>query len=214
MDILRTRRVSIAVSLGVGLALGLIGPLASQWDNPACVVLSLVFSGGWSWVCYAFLVGYFCQSRIQSAVLPSLGLIVAVVAYYLKKDFSPTLPAGMEAEVISSSNSSGIIAWGVVAIIIGGPLGLCGNVARTPRFHGLPFRLIVPFVTFVETSMRLIKEADGQRPVILATWTTVRLISVAVALALMGNSIWGWWLARHNRSSRMEDPADEGVTPT
>ncbi|MFB7265772.1 hypothetical protein ACFCXH_27070 [Streptomyces nojiriensis] len=197
MRIPRTRLVPVGVSLGAGLLLGLLSPLANKWDNPACVALGLVFSSGWSWACYAFLVGCFCRSRIESTVLASLGLTVGVVTYYLFKDFSPTLPAGIEAaEVVSTDNSSGIVFWGMAAFVLGGPLGFFGNVARTPGVYGLPFRLIVPLVAFLETSVRLTREAEGQGLVTTVTWTVMRFVAAAVALALVGHSIWDWRRSR------------------
>ncbi|MFG2980273.1 DUF6518 family protein [Streptomyces sp. NPDC048258] len=210
-----TRLVPVVAPLAVGLLLGLAGPIANKWDNPACVALGLAFSGGWSWACFAFLVGYFRRSKIESTVLASLGLTVGVLTYYLTKSISPTLPAGMDgAEVVSSDNSSGVLFWGLAAFIIGGPLGFFGNVARTSDIYGLLFRLIVPLVAFIETSMRLTNEADDQSPVTVVTWTSIRFIAVAVALALVGHWIWGWRRARHSRSSRLDDPARKGVTPT
>ncbi|MFH9245746.1 hypothetical protein ACH4NT_19985 [Streptomyces lydicus] len=196
MHILRIRLVPVVATLGVGLLLGLVGPIADKWDNPVGVVLGLVFSGGWSWACYASLVGFFCRSKIESMVLSSLGLTVGVAAYYLIKAIRPTLPAGIEGEVVSSGNYSAILYWGMAAFIIGGPLGFFGNVARTPGIYGLPCRLIVPLVAFIETSMRLANEADGQSPVTVATWTVIRFVAVAVALALVGHWIWGWRRAR------------------
>lgn len=96
MRFLRTRVVPVAVSLGAGLLLGLVGPVAGEWDNPVCVAVSTVFSSGWPWACYAFLVGYFRRSKIESALLPSLGLAIGVVTYYLFKSMNLTIPAGME----------------------------------------------------------------------------------------------------------------------
>jgi hypothetical protein len=43
MRFLRTRIVPVTVSLGAGLLLGLVGPVAGKWDNPVCVAVSTVF---------------------------------------------------------------------------------------------------------------------------------------------------------------------------
>ncbi|MFD3585563.1 hypothetical protein [Streptomyces sp. NPDC058683] len=189
----------------MGLLLGLAGPLAEKCGNPDCVTLNAVFSSGWSWACYAFLVGYLRRSKIESALLSSLGLAVGVVAYYLFKYLSPTIPAGLESGAVSEGISSGMFVWGIAAFILGAPLGLFGNLARIPGVGGLPFRLVVPFVTFFETSMRLATEADRQRVVVEITWTVIRFIAAAVALALVGHTIRSWWHARRTHSSGSDE---------
>src|SRR2546423_8110274 len=78
------RAASFAVPLGLGLLLGLIGPVAEHWGGPGAAV-GAVFTGGWPWACYAFLVGYFRRSKIESVVLAPLGLAIGVVASYLTK---------------------------------------------------------------------------------------------------------------------------------
>lgn len=196
--------------LGVGLLLGLAGPLTEKWDNPVCDTLNLVFSDGWSWVCYAFLVGYFGRSKIESALLSSSGLAVGVVTYYLFKFLSPTIPAGLESGATSEGIFSGMLAWGIAAFVLGAPVGLSGNLARIPSARGLPFRLIVPLVAIFETSMRLTAEADGQRAVVLITWNVIRFIAGAVALALISHAIWSWWHSRRTRSSKSEGPRARG----
>lgn len=209
----RTRVAPLAASLGAGLLLGLVGPVAGKWDNAVCVALSLVFSGGWSWACYAFLVGYFRRSKIESALLSSLGLAVGVVTYYLFKDMSPTVPAGLESGASGEGLSSRILVWGIAAFALGAPVGLLGNLARVPGVGGLPFRLMVQLVAFYETSMRLTAEADGQGLVVGMTWNVIRFVAGAVALALVGHTIWSWWHARRTRSSRSDEHrAREGTT--
>ncbi|MFG2206066.1 hypothetical protein [Streptomyces sp. NPDC048638] len=102
--------------------------------------MDVIFSGGWSWACYAFLVGYFRQSKIESVILAPLGLAIGVVTYYLFKDsILAAAPDGLQAG--ASGSGSQIVAWGVLAFAFGAPLGLLGNVARVPGVGGLFFRL-------------------------------------------------------------------------
>ncbi|MCX5169747.1 hypothetical protein [Streptomyces antibioticus] len=159
--------------------------------------MGAVFTGGWPWACFAFLVGYFRRSKIESVVLAPLGLAVGVVTYYLTKGSLASL-GGMD---YSGAASSGVVLWGVLAFLFGAPLGLLGNVAQVPGIGGLFFRLLIPLVTYYETSMRLEMESRGPSQVVLGTWTTVRFTAVAVAVALVGHTVWGWWRSRRVRST-------------
>ncbi|MEU9183957.1 hypothetical protein AB0D14_05190 [Streptomyces sp. NPDC048484] len=159
--------------------------------------MGAVFTGGWPWACYAFLVGYFRRSKIESVVLAPLGLAIGVVTYYLAKGNLASL-GGLDS---AGAGSSGIALWGVLAFLFGAPLGLLGNVAQVPGIGGLFFRLLVPLVAYYETSMRLEMESRGPSQVVLGTWTTVRFTAIAVAVALVGHTVWGWWRSRRIRSA-------------
>ncbi|MFF3518048.1 hypothetical protein [Streptomyces sp. NPDC002573] len=89
----------------------------------------------------------------------------------------------------------------MLAFSFGAPLGLLGNLAQVPGIGGLFFRLLIPLVAFYETSMRLETESRGPSLVVLGTWTTVRFTAVAVAVALVGHTVWGWWRSRRIRSA-------------
>lgn len=211
MRFTRARVVPVTASLGAGLLLGLVGPSAGKWDNPVCVAASITLSSGWPWACYAFLVGYFRRSKIESALLPSLGLIIGVAAYYLFKDMNPTIPAGMESGAsipsgMESGASSGgqILVWGIAAFVFGAPVGLVGNVARTPGVGGLLFRLLVPLIAFFEATQRLSTEADSQGPVFAMTWNVTRVAACVVAAALIGHTVWSWRVRRSRADGRTE----------
>ncbi|MFF1493528.1 hypothetical protein [Streptomyces sp. NPDC058304] len=206
--------MSVAVSLVAGLLLGLVGPVVGKWDNPVCVAMGIVFSSGWPWACYALLVGYFRRSKIESALLASLGLAIGVVTYYLFKDMNPTIPAGMEsatsipAGMESGTSSEGqILVWGIAAFVFGAPVGLMGNVARTPGVGGLLFRLVVPLIAFFEATQRLSVEADSQGPVFAITWNVTRIAACVVAVALMGHTVWSWRVRRSRADGRTEAAA-------
>ncbi|MBZ9644666.1 hypothetical protein [Streptomyces sp. PSKA30] len=145
-------------------------------------------------------MGYFCRSKIEAALLSSLGLTIGVVAYYLFKDLSPAIPAGLESGATGEGISSKVLWWGVAAFIFGAPVGLFGNMARIPGVGGLLFRLIVPLVAFFETSMRLTVEMDGQRAAAVNTWRVIQFVACALALALVSHTVRNWWRARRARS--------------
>ncbi len=214
MHFSRTRIVPITASLAAGLLLGIAGPLAGKSESPVGAALNLILSGGWSWACYAFLVGYFRRSKIESALLSSFGLTIGVIAYYIYKDISPVAPVGLESGASGEGLSSRIIVWGVAAFILGAPMGLLGNLARAPGTGGLLCRLTVPLVAFYETSMRLAVEADGQGPIVGTTWHVIRFAAVAVALALVVHAVWSWWQVRRDSSwGTNEHRTGGGVTP-
>ena len=199
--LLRTYVTPIAVSLGTGLILGLIGPAAGKWDNAFCAALSLIFSGGWPWACYAFVVGYCCRSKIMSAALAFTGLTVGVIVYYVFKYISPDVPVGAKFTT-GEGFSSGIILWGIFALVLGAPMGLIGHLARRRDLIGLPFQLAVPLVAFFETKMRLDVEANGQDLVTVITWNVIQYAAGAIILLLAGRASWAFWRRHRNRSPR------------
>ncbi|MFF0219666.1 hypothetical protein [Streptomyces vinaceus] len=214
MRFMHARVASAAASLGAGPLLGLLGPVAGKWDTPVGVAVGVVFSSGWPWACYAFLVGYFRRSKIEAALLASLGLAIGVVTYYLFKEANPTIPAGMEsaasvpAGMESGTSGAGqILVWGIAAFVFGAPLGLMGNVARTPGIGGLLFRLLVPLIAFFEATQRLNVEADSQGPVFSATWNVTRVAACAVAVALVGQTVWSGRVRRRDGDRPTETAA-------
>ncbi|THA37438.1 hypothetical protein E6W17_20870 [Streptomyces sp. A1547] len=204
-DLSLGRAVSLALPLGAGLLLGLVGPFAEKWGSPVGVVVGVIFSSGWSWACFAFLVGYFRQSKIESTILASFGLAIGVVAYYISKDWGSIGQDGMATGVSSGGTSSKIEAWAFFAFAFGAPLGFLGNVARVPGVGGLFFRLLIPLVAYYEMSMRLADEARGLDSIIVNLWTVIRVIAVVAALAMVGHTIWSFWRDRRSRYSRSEE---------
>ncbi|MEU6299361.1 hypothetical protein [Streptomyces erythrochromogenes] len=191
-----------------------MGPIAGKGDNPLLVAVSIAFSSGWPWACYAFTVGYFRRSKIESALLASLGLTIGVVTYYVFKDMNPTIPAGME---IATSVPEGmepqgagqgqILLWGTAAFVLGAPVGLMGNVARTPGIGGLLFRLVIPFTAFFEATQRLRVEAESEGAVFALTWQVTRVAACVVAVALIGHTVWSWRVRRRRADGRPEAAA-------
>ncbi|MEY2233595.1 hypothetical protein [Streptomyces sp. BF23-19] len=194
--------MSIFLALVAGAVIGALGALSGKFDTPIFHITGLVFSGGWSWACLAFLVGYARRSKIESAVLASSTLAVGVVVYYTLKWLSPVAPIGMSADGMEVEGvSSGMLAWGIAAFLFGAPMGLFGNLARIPGIGGLLFRLLVPLIAFVETSARLEAEA-GNAAFGDVTWGTIRVLAVLIALALVGHVVWGWARSARKRESQ------------
>lgn len=202
----RSRIVPIATVLGAGVLLGIVGPFASRFDNPTLQAVGVVFSVGWSWACFAFLVGYFRRSRIEASLLASSALAVGVAVYYLFKFLSPNVPAG--GHVISGAGdglASRALFWGVAAFAIGAPIGFLGSMARTPGIGGLGFRLLVPVIAFAEASLRLaVKVDDSQGQVVEMVWVSVRALSAVAVVLLVGQAVWS---RRHGRGTRQPVPA-------
>lgn len=71
-------------------------------------------------------------------------------------------------------------------------MGLIGNLARIPGIAGLSFRLLIPLIAFYETSLRLDGEAATAGRVPEVTWSTIRVLAVLAAVALVGHTLWGW----------------------
>lgn len=205
----RTRVMPIVVALVAGMALAVMGPLMGKFDNPICHAAALVFSGGWTWACFAFLVGFSRRSKIESALLASSALTVAVVVYYVFKFMLPTAPVG---RVISSGAGEGlaskILVWGIAAFVFGAPLGLFGNIARTHGIGGLPFRLLIPLTAFIETSARLDTEAHSQGLVVEITWNAIRIAAGAAFVALLVHGLMTW---RAQRDTPDPDAVEVGA---
>ncbi|MFI7360342.1 hypothetical protein ACIBTP_41365 [Streptomyces avidinii] len=176
------------------MTIGALGALAGKFSNPVFHVLSIVFSGGWSWACFGFLVGSLRRWKVESAWLASSALAIGVIVYYLLKNLTPVVPIGMPAssDPSGSNISSGIYVWGAVALFFGAPMGLFGNLARISGIVGLPFRLLVPLIAFYETSWRLDVEAASAGPVAANTWGMIHVAAVVAAAALVGYTVWRW----------------------
>ncbi|MFG1807061.1 hypothetical protein [Streptomyces sp. NPDC049040] len=215
----RARVVPAVLSLGAGLPLGLVGPVAGKWDDPVSVAVSIVFSSGWPWACYAFMVGFLHRSTVKSALLASSGLAIGVVTYYLFKDMYPAIPAGavpaasVPAGMESGASSGGkILVWGMAAFVFGAPLGIVGNIARTPGVGGLPFRLLVPLIAFFEATQRLGTEADTQGTTFSTTWNVIRVAAVVTAVAVVGHTARSR-PARRTTHGDTDVPADVPAVP-
>ncbi|MFI6052773.1 hypothetical protein ACIBCO_22160 [Streptomyces violascens] len=189
------------LTIGAGAALGLLGPIAEKFSNPVCQAVGVVFTGGWPWACFAFMVGYYRRSWIEAVLIAPSALAVGVVVYYLAKALRPT---GLGNAVHGSAGniSSMTIVWCIGALVLGAPLGVIGYLAATPGVAGLSFRLLIPVIAFMETGWRQGTAGGLESPVAAVTWGAVHVGAVAVAVALVGHTVWSWRTRRSQPDGR------------
>ncbi|MEU1316854.1 DUF6518 family protein [Streptomyces tibetensis] len=192
----RSRSAKIIAAPTVGILIGALGPLLMTVDNPIGHATHLAVSGGWSWAALAFAFGIAGKSKVESAILAPVALVVAVISYYLTKvgqgEFTTldlnALPAA--SPYVSWGAFLGkTFFWCVAACILGPVLGLAGHLAKDRRLRSLPFRLLVPLVTIAEMSERLRTEASLQGAVAYITWSAILVTALVVAIALVGHAI-------------------------
>ncbi|AXQ58560.1 hypothetical protein [Streptomyces koyangensis] len=179
-------------AVAAAVLLGVSGPLlmtAQAWPVQAA---HLVLSAGWSWAALAFGLGTRARSLAGSARLGTCAPVIAVFAYYLVKaaqgqfatmDMSD--PADPAAATYFSWHGflSATLLWSLYACLLGPLLGMAGYAARRGPCR-TPYLWVVPAVAVAETTLRLGAEAAWADPVVVATWTTVRVLAVlAVAAA-------------------------------
>lgn len=199
MSSLRSHILAPVAALTVGAMLGILAPLLGTVGGSIGNAASLVLSAGWTWAALAFCVGLARKARMESVILASASLLVAVIAYYVTKlshgefltaDLND--PSGGATHVDWYGFLSKTVVWCIVACILGSLFGLAGNLARNRGLRGLPFRVLVPLVAIVDTSQRLQFDAPLQGPVAATTWTVIRLIAVAAILVLVVITRWAW----------------------
>ncbi|MFD7438185.1 DUF6518 family protein [Streptomyces sp. NPDC059861] len=182
----RSFLIALVVAVAAGAALGFLAPSLEVLDSPAAHVAHLVLAAGWSWGALAFCAGLARQSRIESAALGAISLIVGVIVYYLTKLARSQF---LTADIIEVDwSGSKTFFWCLAASFLGVIVGLAGNLARDGGFRGLPFRLMIPLLVIVETTQRLRFEAPLQGPVVGMTWSLERLAAVAAVIVLIAGA--------------------------
>ncbi len=196
-------------ALTVGAMLGILAPLLLAVGGSIGHVVDLVLSAGWAWAALAFCVGLARKSRMESAILASASLLMAVIAYYVTQAGQGVfLTADLNApprgttQVDWQGFLSMMAFWCIVACVLGPFLGLAGNLARNHGLRGLPFRVLIPLVAIVDTSQRLYFDAPLQGQIATTTWSVIRLMAVAVILALVGHALITWWSRPSARQAR------------
>ncbi|MGW6356608.1 DUF6518 family protein [Streptomyces sp. NPDC055092] len=192
--------ITIAVVVGVGVIVGVGGPLFLSTGGEASLVASVVLSAGWSYAALAFGVGMLeATSKARAAVLGTVSLIVAVLAYYLVKawqgdyetaDLSDT--TGQTTTFAFGEFLSATVVWWVVASITGPILGLSGHLARKSRFR-VVFQVVVPVVAIAEMSMRIQSEASRQDSIVVTTWGVIRGMAIVAVVSLVGYALFDAW---------------------
>ncbi|MGA5227270.1 DUF6518 family protein [Streptomyces koyangensis] len=192
----RSRAVTIIGSPAIGILIGALGPLLMTVDNPIGHATHLVVSGGWSWAALAFACGIAGKSKVESAILATVTLVVAAISYYLIKvsrgEFATVDPNSLSVATPYVSWADFLnktFFWCVAACILGPVLGLAGHFAKDRRLRGLPFRLLVPLVAIVEMSERLRLEASLQGAVAYITWSAILVTAVVAAVVLVRRTI-------------------------
>ncbi|MFK0256756.1 hypothetical protein [Streptomyces sp. NPDC090445] len=195
---MRSLTSAIVLPVVVALAVGMSGPLLQAAGGPAGHVVGVALVSGWMYALIAFGTGLVARSRAGAALTAWGALVVTVIAYYATKaaqgdfrvpDFDD--PAN-RAEVFGWNEFLSVIAvWCVFATLLGPLCGLAGHLSRAgsgPRrpLLRLPFRLVIPAVVVVETTVRLAHETGGPDGSVVGTvWTVTRLLALAAALLLV-----------------------------
>ncbi len=195
-------------ALTAGAMLGILAALLLAVDGSVGHAVYLVLAAGWSWAALAFCIGLARNRRMESAILASASLLTAVITYYLAKlghgDFltaDVNDPSGRTRMISWYEFWSVTVSWCIAACVAGPLLGLAGNMARNHGFRSLPFRVLVPLVAIVDTSQRLKFDAPMQGSVAVTTWSVIRLVAVAIVVALIGHTLTTWGLRSIRRQS-------------
>lgn len=101
----------------------------------ARMTLSELVNAGALWAGLGVLSGWLVRGRAQAVVAGIIALLTACVVHY-----GVGLALGMFDAGVWADNSS----WFLAAVILGGPLGLVGAIARRPDGWGIGARLVVP----------------------------------------------------------------------
>lgn len=187
-----------------GIAVGVSGPLLLTTSSAAGEVAHLTLSAGWSWAALSFLSGTIGKSKAQSAAFGTISLLIAVISYYLTKAIQGDF---LQADLADHTGQTMVIAWGdflsmtalwcFAGAVLGPLLGIAGHLSRNGTYQ-LPFRVAVPLIAIVETTMRLGAEASMQKGLVATTWSTTRVLAVVAIIALAG---WAAFGSRRRRSA-------------
>ncbi|MGI5438856.1 DUF6518 family protein [Streptomyces shenzhenensis] len=195
---LRSLALAGVTALTAGAVFGVLAPLLEPVGIPVVHAIHLVLAAGWSWSALAFCVGLAQESRLRAAVLASVSLMAAVFAYYVTKlekgKFQLLVDMKDPAQgtqVHWAGFLSATVIWCIAAAVLGPILGLAGNLAWDRGVGGLPFRVLIPVLAVVETSVRLRFEASSQGALAGTAWSVTRLVAVAVIAVLVAHVVIG-----------------------
>jgi hypothetical protein len=120
-----------------------VGQLSGEADTQlaARFTISKLLNAGTVWAGLGVLSGWLVRRPVQAAAAGTVSCLLALVAHYGLGRVLGLFDAGVWAD-----NSS----WFVAAIILGGPLGLVGAIARRSDLWGLAARLVVPVAAILE----------------------------------------------------------------
>ena len=171
------------------------GPFATTPEQgvPWLQYVSSWVGTAWAWAMFAFAVGWLTR-RPRPAVLQAvLGLLVAVVAYYVC-DWA--LGYSASVDVID------IVTWSVIALFVAPPMALLGVFARKPNRWSLLAGLAAPILI---SSVVLVEPPGTVQTQPWSQWL-VLCAAAGLALAFVGRA------ARldHRRPALPESPSVRG----
>lgn len=144
--------MACAVALGsasvVSSALGSV--YGARALNPGEGVLWLEYLSAWlgsvwAWALFAYAVGWFTSRGTHAVARAALGLLLAVVIYYVCKA-ALGLTSGVELRAVG--------AWAAPALVAGPVMALLGYMARWASLWSLPAALIAPALMVADTRLR------------------------------------------------------------
>jgi len=117
--------------------------------------ISRLLSAGTLWAGLAVVSGWLLRRPVQAFAAGVVALLVALVVHY-----GVGLILGMFDSNVWTENPE----WFTGAVVLGGPLGLVGAIARRPDLWGVVARLVVPAGAVLEPFVLRMFSSPGIMP--------------------------------------------------
>lgn len=155
-----------------------------------------VLLNGTLWAALAVLSGWLLRRPVQAAAGGVVALLAALVVHY-----------GV-GWLVGMFDTAGVLDnsyWFVQALVVGGPLGLVGAVARRSDRWGVLARLVVPVMAVLEAFVR----DSFSAPAILPWAQRFEEVASGILLLLLGTvgSIWVLVRSRGNEKAQAREAA-------
>lgn len=188
--------VVVAASVLALVALAANATTTSQIEGRANALLAVrktishLLSAGTIWAGLAVMSGWLVRRPVQAFAAGVLALLVALVVHY---------GVGLILHMFDPNVWTENPEWFVAAVVLGGPLGVAGAIARRPDLWGVGARLVIPVGALLEPFV----VGMFTRPAIMPWPTRFASINVGVVLLAAGTvvSIKVLAAARRQRSS-------------
>ncbi len=131
---------------------------------------SMLVNAGTLWAGLAFVSGWLVRRPVRAFAAGVLGLLVALVVHY-----GVGLILGMFDPNVWTENPE----WFTAAVVLGGPLGVLGAIARRPDLWGVGARLVIPVGALLEPFVIGMFTSPAIMP-----WPT-RFASISVGVVLL-----------------------------
>lgn len=144
------RRWSLVLAAAIGLALvslasniTTVSQLSGEADTllTARLTMSKLVNAGTVWAGLAVLSGWLVRRPVQAGVAGIMACVLALTVHY---------GSGRAFGLFDSDVWPSNFSWFVLAVLLGGPLGVVGAIARRPGPFGLAARLMLPVAAVVE----------------------------------------------------------------